>query len=243
MKSINIISYTSNLLTSIISLIIGVILFSRPDLVIILLSYVLGAILIAYSLLRIIYYSYNKGKNPDYPLKDLIWALIFMIVGLICIFLSEAVEHAVRLLIGGWILLMGINRFINALRMPYKKDSSFISVVIIAVLLILTGLYVIFVSNIIIQSLGIILIIYSVLEIINYILVAKDVKEYVYKQTINEDNKLEEIKVIETQEVIDNIPKTGENNKPKKKKKKKKAANDNNINSKQKNNQKKENNN
>ena len=217
MKSINFVSYTSNLLTSIISLIIGVILFSRPDLVIILLSYVLGAILLTYSLFRIIYYSYNKGRNPDYPLNDLIWALIIMIIGLVCIFLSEAVEYAVRLLIGGWILLMGINRLINALRMSNKKESSFISLFIVSILLILTGAYVIFISNIIISSLGIILIVYSVLEIINYILVAKDINEAVYKETVEEKNKVEEVKVIDTKEVVE------KNDTIKSKKKKKKA--------------------
>ena len=221
MKYINKSSYTSNILSSIISLIIGVVIFTRPDLVIILLSYVLGAILLAYSYFRIIYYSFHKGKDPNYPLNDLIWALICMIIGLICIFLSEAVEQAVRFLIGGWILAMGINRFVNALHMPNKSASSFASVIIVSILLMAVGLYVIFVSNLIIASLGIILIIYSILEITNYILVSKDIKEYDFEEKKTNEKK-QEVQVIETEEVKEKEPKIKEEPVPAKKKKKRK---------------------
>ena len=222
MKSINKNSYTTSILTSIVSLIIGVVIFTRPDLVIILLSYVLGSILLAYSLLRIIYYSYHKGKNSDYPLNDLIWALLCMIIGLICIFLSEAVEQAVRFLIGGWILGMGINRFVNALHMPNKNNSSFASVIIISILLMAVGLYVIFVSNLIIASLGIILVVYSILEITNYILVAKDINTYTYEK---KEENVSEVKVIDTKEVKEVKEETTVTRKKRKRKKKKNTNN------------------
>jgi len=196
LKTINVISYTNNLLTSILSLIIGVILFNRPDLVIILISYILGSILVFFGLMKIIYYSYQKGKNKEFPNKVLISGIIIIILGGICIFLSDAVEQFVRFLIGGWILFAGINRLIKATEIKNKKGSKFISIFFVSLLLIAIGLYVIFKANLVIQYLGVVLIIYSILEIINYIFVVRNNHEII--KEIKEEK--EDLKVIETNE-------------------------------------------
>ena len=67
MKSFNIVSFSSNIFAIILSLIVGVILFKKPEFISILISYVLGAILIIYGLGSIIYFSYQKGKNENTP--------------------------------------------------------------------------------------------------------------------------------------------------------------------------------
>ena len=198
MKTINVVNYTSNLLTSILSLIVGVILFTRPDLVIILISSILGGILVFIGVLKIIYYSYQKGKDNTYPNKGLVWAIIMIIIGCICIFLSSAVEQFVRFLIGGWILFAGVNRFIKATEIKNKKGSKFISIMLVSILLMFIGIYVIFKSNLVISYLGIVLIIYSILEILNYIFVVRDNNEHIYTSNVVEK---EDVKIIETIEV------------------------------------------
>ena len=72
MKSFYVVNYTTNLIASIICLIIGVIIYTRPDLVVILLTYVLGSLLIFIGLCKIIKYAYLKGKDSSYPLNDII---------------------------------------------------------------------------------------------------------------------------------------------------------------------------
>ncbi|MEG0794299.1 MAG: DUF308 domain-containing protein [Bacilli bacterium] len=202
MKTINVVSYTNNLLTSLISLVIGVILFTRPELVVILISNILGGILVVIGILKIIYYSYQKGKNSEYPFNDILWAIILIILGCICIFLSSAVEEFVRFIIGMWILFSGINRLIKATELFKTNRNKSISVLIISVLLILVGGYVIFKSNLIISSLGIILIIYSILEILYYIFVVRNNHESVHTNETKSD-----VKVIITDEVTKKDPK------------------------------------
>ena len=59
MKKTVLVNFTPNIIGSIISLIFGVILFSRPDLVTITISYIIGTILIVYGIGKIIYFSYR----------------------------------------------------------------------------------------------------------------------------------------------------------------------------------------
>ncbi len=194
MKTVNIVSFSSNLVSTIISLIIGVILFTRPDLVTIMISYVLGGILIAYGLVKLFYFFYQKGKIPETPYNSCISGTALIIIGLVCIFLSGVIEHIVRFIIGGFILFSGINRLIKAGDLKNQNEHKFISVIIVSIILIVGGLYVIFVSNLVFSSLGLVLIIYSVLEIINYILLAGNNNEKVYSRPEDKNLKTIELK-------------------------------------------------
>ena len=212
MKNIKIVSLGPNLFSAIISLVLGVILFSRPDLVTIVISYIVGSILLVYGLGKIIYFSYQKGKDSATPLNDVISGIILIIVGLVCIFLSDVIEQIVRFIIGIIILLVGINRLIKTLNMQNKKDSTFWAALVTSLILIGGSLYVIFYSNLLFSGLGIVLIVYAFLEIINYILFYNENK-MIYPESSNVKPPKEEIKTIEVKET---------KNKKKEKKKKQK---------------------
>ncbi len=194
MKVINVVNFSSNLITSIISLIIGVILFSRPDLVTIAISYVLGTLLIICGIGKIIFYSYQKGKDTNTSTGMLVSGIVLIFFGLMCIFFSNIIEQIIRFIIGGFILLSGINRLIKAINVENKKDYRFIASIIVSLILIFIGIYVIFISNLVFSSLGIILIIYSVIEIINYIIMASNSNVVLEKTS---DSKLKTIEVKE----------------------------------------------
>lgn len=168
------VSFTPNIISAIISLIIGVILFTRPDLVTIVISYMLGTLLLIYGIWKIIYFSYQKGKDNTISNKLCIPGILLIVIGLIFIFLSSAVEQFVRFLIGALILIVGINRIINLSSIDDKKSSRFIASLIVSLIIIGIGLYIILYSNLVFSSLGLIIIIYSIMEIVNYIIVSSD---------------------------------------------------------------------
>ena len=91
-----------------------------------------------------------------------------IVIGLIFIFLANVIEAVVRLVIGGYILFIGLNRFINALYIK-KKDSRFIALLIISLILMGGGLYTILEANLAFQTMGSVIMIYALLEIIGYI--------------------------------------------------------------------------
>lgn len=198
MKNIKIVSFGPSLFTSIVSLILGVILFSRPDLVTIAISYILGILLLIYGLGKLLYFSYQKGKDSITPLNDCITGILLIIFGLVCIFFSNVIEQIVRFIIGIIILLVGINRLVKTLNLEKKNNSKFYAALVTSLLLITGGLYVIFYSNLVFSGLGLILIIYSILEIINYILFYNENTVIFNNQT--EAKEKDEIKTIEVKD-------------------------------------------
>lgn len=187
-------SYKSNysnimsLISSILFFILGAIMFSKPEAIILFISYVIGGIIIIIGTFNCIKNYLDIKKDNSISSKEMILGIILIIIGLVFIFLADVIETIVRFIIGGWILFTGINRLINTLQLT-KKDNKFISQLIISILLVGIGMYTILKSNLAFKTIGIVIIIYSIIEIIGYIL----------------NRQTKEI-IIETKEVIDMIP-------------------------------------
>lgn len=152
----------NSLLLSIATIVVGALLFTNPEEFIKILSYILGAIFLIYSISQFIFY-YKSKLNIT-----LVSAVATFIIGFIFFFLASAIEVAIRYLIGAWLLFTGITKLIDTLSYP-NKDNYFVTNLIIAILIMIIGFYIILVSNIILSTIGIIIMIYGSLEVTNCI--------------------------------------------------------------------------
>ncbi len=174
MKRIAVIEYSNDtsLISSILFLIFGIILFTNPSGILNFLSYIVGGILIVIGVFNILSYRKLLRKlNIEYKSK-LIVGIILIIFGLFVILFSSLIEMTIRLICGGWIIYTGIIRLIETLNNKENK-ISFISRLIISILLILCGFYVALKTNLILSTIGLFIIIYAILEIIGFIFYKK----------------------------------------------------------------------
>lgn len=190
-SNINIMS----LISSIIFFILGAVIFTKPEIIILFISYVFGGIFIIVGIFKCIKNYLDIKKDNNISSKEMIVGIILTIIGLILIILAGVIEALVRLIIGGWILFSGINRLINSLQLP-KKNNKFIPYLILSLLIIGIGLYTILESNLAFKTIGIVLMIYSVIEIIGYIFGKKNIYQ---STTIIEANekKIIDVELIE----------------------------------------------
>lgn len=163
-------SYSSiiSLIYSIIFFILGAIVFTRPEIIILFISYVIGGIIIVIGAFKCIKNYLDIKKDNTISSREMISGIVLIIIGLVFILLAGVIEALVRLVIGGWILFSGINRLINSLEIP-KKNNQFIIRLILSFLLIGVGLYTILESNLAFKTIGLVLMVYSVIEILGYI--------------------------------------------------------------------------
>ena len=185
-----------SLIYSIIFFILGAIVFTRPEIIILFISYVIGGIIIIIGLFKCIKNYLDVKKDNTISSKEMITGIILVIIGLVFILLADVIEALVRLIIGGWILFSGINRLITSLNLP-KKNRIFIIYLVISIILIGVGLYTILESNLAFKTIGLVLMIYSTIEIIGYIFNKKDT--YIKEEIIIEskENKVIDAVLIE----------------------------------------------
>ena len=173
---INVKDYSSVmvLISSIIFFILGAIMFTKPDAVVLFVSYVIGSLIIILGIFKCFKNYLDVKRDNTTSSNNMILGIVLIVIGLVFIFLASVIEALVRLVIGGWILFSGINRLINALSLP-KKNSQFLVLLILSLLLIGGGLYTILEANLAFQAIGVVLMVYAFLEIFGYIFNKKDI--------------------------------------------------------------------
>lgn len=177
-------SYNNNssLVSAILFFILGAIMFTNPDTMVIVISRILGGILILFGLYSCIKNYILVRQNIQVSAIPMVAGISCMAIGSVFFFAAGFVEAMVRFVIGGWILLSGIMRFASAMQIDKKNNPKFFSLLIISLLLILAGLYTILEANLAFQTIGIVLMIYAGLEIFGWLTNKSVVKETMTKE-------------------------------------------------------------
>lgn len=165
MQRIVIKSYESkkSLVTPVIFLIVGLILFLNPSGIVNFISYILGGVFLALGVGKFI----ADGKRTDKTTGDSFYSAVMLVLGVVFIFFSGTIEFLIRLAIGLWIIVNAINTIaIGANLMKVERNA--IVTLIIGFILLLIGLYTILVKNLVLSTLGLVILIYAILEIVDY---------------------------------------------------------------------------
>lgn len=184
----------NNLIYALLFLVFGIILLTSTEDLITIVSKVIGGVLIVIGIIKAIIYIYMKGKLGEYSLSKLVVALLFISFGVLLIFLSGTLSFAIRTVIGIWVVFSGINRVIFAISMCTIDKKSFLVYIITSLLMIALGIVII--TGVFDQLIGLLIIIYSVIEIVNYIYFKvknKDFEEIIDKPA-KKEKKLKRLK-------------------------------------------------
>lgn len=190
-------SSVMSLISSIVFLILGAIMFTNPEAIVLFVSYVIGGLIIILGVFNCLKNYLDVKKDNSISSKGMVLGIVLVVIGLVFIFLAGVIEALVRLFIGGFILFSGINRLINALSLP-KKDSKFFVLLVLSIILIGGGLYTILETNLAFKAIGIVLMIYATLEIFGYIFNKKEISIVSYET--KKEEKIEEAVLIENKD-------------------------------------------
>lgn len=176
---INIKSYSSksSLVSSIIFFIIGAILTAYSERIMTAAYKVIGVVFLAITIGIILSIVVRKKKEQPIYANRIAIGIITLVLAILFFFFHGIIDEAIRFIVGAWILFSGVTRLINALRTDHKA-SRFIALLIVSILLIILGFVTIIKNGILLWVVGIIIMIYSAIEIVGYIFYSKDNKNF-----------------------------------------------------------------
>lgn len=158
----------SNLISAILQLILGIILVFNADSIITTLFTILGVIVIIIGIAKFIQYFNIKNQLKIENPQILYTAIMYTAAGLLVVFLSNFIENAIRIVTGIWLLFIGLNKLGNAIAWKTKNHKYFLKDLVISILFILLGIYSILAKNAVLIFIGILLILYSLIQFLNY---------------------------------------------------------------------------
>lgn len=164
-----------SILESILFAILGIILIVRPEETIKVISYILGACFILVGIYKIIGYMQMKGKNDIYN-YHLIYGIMAIVIGLIAIIYSTTIGTVFRIIIGIWIIYSSVIRATSSLRLKALKSNMWIYTLILSIIMFGCGLYIALNEGTIIMTIGILMLIYAVMDIIENIIFIRYIK-------------------------------------------------------------------
>jgi len=167
----------TSIITSLCFAILGLVIAYNPNTTLKIISYVLGGILIVYGVIKILEYSKMKDVNSLYS-TELSFGVIAVLFGIVIIVASDIIEAMIRVIIGIWIVYSAIMRLGVAIKLQkFNSDNKiWVPVLIIALIMLLCGIYVITIPGTLIMTIGIIMVVYAVMDIIEEIIFMKNIK-------------------------------------------------------------------
>ena len=166
----------TSLVTSIIFAILGIILIANPEGTIKFIAIILGVLFGLVGLYKIVNYIENKGKYDFYN-NDIAYGVIAIVLGIVTICYSTQIGAIFRIIIGLWIVYSAILRINLSIKLKTINSNVWIYSLIIALIMAFCGIFIICNSGAVIVTLGIVVVIYSVLDAIESIMFLNNVSK------------------------------------------------------------------
>jgi len=164
----------SDMIISVIFILFGIFLVTNPGAVTTMLSVILGGIFVALGVFKIIEYV-SKGKEDSYLLGI---GAVAILAGVVIIFATGIILSIFRIIIGVWIIYTGIMNLQTAAVWKDYKSRLWLATVIGSILIIIAGIYILANSGAILETIGWIIIIYGIIDIMERIIFVKKVENY-----------------------------------------------------------------
>ena len=168
----------TSVITSIVFALIGLVMICYPETTMQFISTILGIFFIVVGVIKVINYFVSKG-NSTFFTNDIAWGLIAIVIGLVTMVYSSTIESIFRIMIGIWIIYSGFTRFSLSFRLKGVNDKVWAIVLTLAVLMIIGGLYVTFYPGALILTLGVIILIYAIMDLIESFIFMRNMKDIV----------------------------------------------------------------
>lgn len=164
----------TDIIISIIFILFGIMLISRPEAIVSIISILLGAIFIVMGVLKIIDY-YSNGKHDNYLIAI---SVVMILIGIIIMFCADIILSAFRILIAIWIIYSGILNLQTTIVWKDYKSRLWLLTLLLSIATIGVGIYVLVNTGAIMQTIGIAILVYGIVNIIESFIFIKKVDNY-----------------------------------------------------------------
>ena len=164
----------TDIVIALIFILFGIMLITKPETIVSMIAILLGGICIVIGLLRLIDFFYLK-KQDNYLLAI---AIVMIVTGIIVMFCTDIILSVFRIIIAIWIIYSGIMNMQTAIVWKDFKSRLWLFTLILSIVMIIGGIYVLVNTGAIIQTIGVIILAYGIIDIIENVIFIKKIDNY-----------------------------------------------------------------
>ena len=164
----------TDIVISLIFILFGIMLIAKPEFVMSGISLIVGLVFIAIGVLKAIDY-FSTNRTDNYLLAI---AIVMILVGIVLMFCSDFIVATIRVLIAIWILYSGIMNLQTTIVWKDYKSKLWIVSLLLAIATIGVGIYILVNPGALLQTGGIVMLIYGIVSIIENAIFNKKIDNY-----------------------------------------------------------------
>ena len=146
------------LLLNFLTLILGCMLLTNNNKVVVYTCYIIGAVAIIIGVYNL-FSKYITKKEGNVSL-----GVYATVLGILLFILGHTIEVTLRIIIGFWLIINGLSK----LALAFKVKEKFVPFLVLSIILIGAGMYCILISNVFLTVVGAFLIVSSTIDLYNY---------------------------------------------------------------------------
>lgn len=164
----------TDIIVSLLFILFGIMLVARPESIMSIISFLLGAICVVVGLLKGVDY-FASGKSDNYLLA---LAIVAVLSGIIIMFCAGIIVSIFRILIAIWIIYSGIMNLQTTIVWKDYKSKLWLTTLILAICMIIAGIYILMNNGAMLQIIGGIIIVYGIFDIVESMIFIKKIENY-----------------------------------------------------------------
>lgn len=181
-----------SLMSSIFLLLLGVLLFFKSSATLMGISYLVGGVLIALGIIAIINFLRNSMKDIFNQL-NIVYGTVSIVAGIFLVTVPEFIGSIIPIVVGITVIISSSFKVQQALMLKNIGSSYFLPSLIMAIICLLCGLIILFnpftSAVVVLKIIGLFMIIYALLDIVNSILLKRSSNISVEISTNTKKNK------------------------------------------------------
>lgn len=172
------------ILESLATVVLGIFLIAWPDVAIKVIATVAGIFFVVKGGYQIIYYFMVKGQN-DFLNNGLLSGVISLLVGIAALVMGDELATVFRVVIGIWMVYEALVRMNTAIKLHAAKIDAWKYIMLLALLILVAGVFITFFNGAIISLIGWMMIITGIIGIVGDVIFIQYVNELAEKVTTN----------------------------------------------------------
>ena len=169
-----------SIILNVLFLLFGIYIYLEPYIALELAGIILGVYLILFGLFAI-YEFIIRDNNPLFSL-NILWGILAIIAGIFIMIDPFGITRILTFVLGIYLVIVGLRKVINALKLRKYKYDGWVLVLVIAIILLVFGIFIMInpmAAMDIVEVTGIFIILSSILEICNSIMLYTKATEIV----------------------------------------------------------------
>ena len=164
----------NDILISLVLILIGIMMIVKPEVIQSSIAIIIGSVFIFIGIINLIDYFYNKRMDSFLFAT----AIISIIIGIVIMFCTEFILSAFRIIIAIWIIFSGIMNLHKTIVYRQSISSLWLVALILSIVIIVAGIIILVNTGSILQMIGITILVYGVINIVENVIFIRKVDDY-----------------------------------------------------------------